>query len=158
MHTAQWINLLRRIPPEVHPQLMLVTNSGTEIAINALLMVEGECLGIKGRLAGSQDTGRVFFIPYSHIDYLGFQRAVSEEEFRTYFGEGGSALRTRSGESRVDIPLFATEPTTASPSVETPPATSTSSRTPLPSRSALLESIKARGVPGRTPPPTTTGT
>src|SRR5262249_15010524 len=45
-----------------------------------------ESIALKGRLAGSQDAGRVFFVPYSHIDYFGYQNPLKESEFHEVFG------------------------------------------------------------------------
>ena len=86
MQSSVWALLLRQIPAEQHRNLMLVTTGGTEIAIQGILRIDHQFLAIKGRLAGSQDAGRVFFIPYTHIDYLGFQQPVKESEFHEMFG------------------------------------------------------------------------
>lgn len=95
MHSASWVKLLRHIPAEDHAKLMLMTVGGTEIAIQALLRIDPECLALRGRLAGSTDAGRVFFVPYSHIDYFGFQNPLKESEFHELFGNleihGGAA-------------------------------------------------------------------
>jgi hypothetical protein len=57
-----------------------------EIAIQSFLLIEKECVAIKGRLAGSQDQGRVFFIPYANIDYFGFAQPVKDVDFAELFG------------------------------------------------------------------------
>jgi hypothetical protein len=85
MHSSAWAALLRHIPGNVQHNLMLVTRSGTEICIQAILRVDHEFLAFKGRLAGSQDAGRLFFVAFDQIDYLGFQQAVREEEFHELF-------------------------------------------------------------------------
>jgi hypothetical protein len=85
MHSSAWVALLKHIPPEHHNRLMLVTSGGTEIAIQCFLRVEPELLALRGRLAGSQDTGRVFFVPYANIDYFGFGQEVKESEFHQLF-------------------------------------------------------------------------
>jgi hypothetical protein len=86
MQNSAWIALLRHIPPAQQDQFMLVTASGIEIAIQSLLLIEQECVAIKGRLAGTQDAGRVFFIPYAQIDHLGFQKPIKDAEFTEIFG------------------------------------------------------------------------
>jgi len=181
MQNSHWMTLLRRIPVEEHAKLSLVTASGTEITINTILMYEGDFLGFKGRLSGSQDTGRLFFIPYAHIDYIGFTRAVTEEEFRTYFGEGGALLHadmTGTAPVQAATPITAPAQTRAMPTMVVPPVqpgipltteqmqsmptilleptpggrmSNPNTRTPIANRAALLESIRARGL---TPRPT----
>ena len=85
MHNSAWVKLLRHIPAEQQSKLMLVTTGGIEITIQSLLRIDAECLALRGRLAGSTDAGRVFFVPYSHIDYFGFQQPLKESEFHELF-------------------------------------------------------------------------
>src|SRR4051794_41872435 len=85
MQGSVWAALLRQIPADRVNQLVLVTTGGTEIALQGILRIEPEFLAFKGRLAGSQEGGRVFFLPYGHIDYLGIQREVKESEFEEMF-------------------------------------------------------------------------
>src|SRR5690349_210944 len=87
MKAASWKALLRLIPREHHHNLMLTTTIGIEFAIQAILRVDDEYVLVRARLSGSTDTGRSFFVPYDQINYLGFQRAVSEEILYGYFGE-----------------------------------------------------------------------
>src|SRR5437763_11039605 len=87
MQSAHWIALLRRLPSEVHNQLGIITTGGTEVMIQSVLILEGECLVFKGRLAASQETGRLFYVPYDKIDFIGFTRSVSEDEFRVWYGD-----------------------------------------------------------------------
>lgn len=85
MQGSAWAALLRHIPGSVHNNLMLVTRSGTEICVQTLLRVDHEFVAFKGRLAGSQDAGRLFFLAFAQIDYLGFQKEVREEAFHEMF-------------------------------------------------------------------------
>jgi hypothetical protein len=86
MQNFAWVAVLQQIPAEQHNQYMLVTSGGTAITIQALLRIEQEFVAFKGRLAGSQEAGRVFFIPYDNIDYLGTQEPLKEAEFHNVFG------------------------------------------------------------------------
>jgi hypothetical protein len=85
MHSFAWAALLRHIPGSAHNNLMLVTRSGTEICVQMILRVDHEFVAFKGRLAGSQDAGRLFFLAFDQIDYLGFQQEVKEEAFHEMF-------------------------------------------------------------------------
>src|ERR1043166_6893589 len=87
MQSTPWIALLKKIPAEQHNQLSLVTTSGIEMALQTILVVEGECLVFKGRLSGSQDAGRLFYVPFDRIDYVGFNRVVGEDEFKAWYGD-----------------------------------------------------------------------
>jgi hypothetical protein len=64
---------------------MLVTMSGTEIAIQGLLRIEQEFVVLKGRLSGSQEAGRLFFVPYEQIDYFGTQKPIKDSDFSEVF-------------------------------------------------------------------------
>src|SRR5262245_18583000 len=86
MHSSAWAALLRHIPADHQNQLMLGTVGGTEIAVQCFLRVDHEFVALKGRLAGSQDAGRVFFIPYTQIDCLAYMQAVKESEFQETYG------------------------------------------------------------------------
>lgn len=86
MHNSAWAALFGHIPAEQQNKYMLVTSSGTEIAIQSFLRVEAELVVLKGRLSGSQEQGRVFFIPYKHIDYLGTALPTKDTEFQEVFG------------------------------------------------------------------------
>jgi hypothetical protein len=87
MQNSAWIDLFRRIPPEQHNTLAIVTSVGIEIAIQTLVRIEEHFVVIRGRLAGTTDTGRAFFIPYSQINYLGFVQEIKEPQLRALFGE-----------------------------------------------------------------------
>jgi hypothetical protein len=65
----------------------VVTSGGVEISIASLVRVEDEFAVIKGRLSGSQDSGRVFFIPYKNIEYFGYTNPVKDEDYEALFGK-----------------------------------------------------------------------
>lgn len=85
MQSQVWTAVLRHIPAEQHNQYMLVTSGGAEIAIQSLLRLEEQFAIVKGRLSGSQDAGRVFFIPYANIDYVGTSQPVKDVDFNAVF-------------------------------------------------------------------------
>jgi hypothetical protein len=147
MQSDMWAWLFRRVPAEQHNQLVLMTGSGTEIAVQALLRIEADFVAIKGRLAGSQDAGRVYFIPFTNIDYFGIQKDVKESEFDAIFGTGSLAVDSgaASNSSIAAAGTPAVTPSTA-PEVtaELPASTSVSQKTPLPLKSEVLERFRSR--------------
>jgi hypothetical protein len=138
MQSNAWGHLLRLIPTEKHQSLSLVTTGGTEIALQGILRIEREFVAIKGRLAGCQDAGRVYFIPYTHIDYIGTQVEVKDAEFEAMFGQ---------------VELSGT-PAAPSPAAEAAVSPSVSQNTPVPVdgpsavpiRSAVLERFRSRSL------------
>lgn len=146
MHNAAWVKLLRHIPEKEHRNLMLVTTAGTEITIQCLLRLDPECLALRGRLSGSTDAGRVFFVPYSHIDYFGFQQPLKETEFHELFSNLellGPAAPLISAASPTEDPL---EPAPVPAPSLGPSPHPTPTRSPLAIKSTVLEKFRSRSV------------
>jgi hypothetical protein len=157
MDPAAWEALLRHIPKPLHDQLMLVTNSGQEIAVQIILRMDREFMAFKGRLAATQDAGRLFFLPYAQIDYIGFQKMVKDSEYEEWFGNlvipttGRGALPTPAAPPPPARKEQAPAPTpvanTPAPSAEN--ESSDGSRTVNPViKSAVLERFRSRGKTG----------
>jgi len=161
MHANAWAALLRHIPPEQYSKIMLVTGSGVEIAVQIILRIDHEFLAFKGRMAGSQDQGRLFFVPFHNIDYINFQYAVKDEEFEAMFGTMNVPNSLPSGQSMPAPPVESTPAPAAARVVEQPrpepvpepkaepePVAAVpvgpSGRTPLPLKSAVLERFRSR--------------
>jgi hypothetical protein len=87
MKNEEWIELFRRIPSDQHSTLILVCQTGSEIALEAIFRTEPTFLVLRGRTAGTTDEGRLFFLPYNQITYLRIERIVSEREVPGLLGE-----------------------------------------------------------------------
>ena len=139
MHNTAWVKLLRHVPADQQSKLMLMTSSGIEITIQCFLRIDAECLALRGRLAGSTDAGRVFFVPYSHIDYFGFQQPLKESEFHELFGN-------------LDLPGAPAAPSAdPAPPAEAEPSASSGppvapARTPPTIKSTVLEKFRSRSL------------
>src|SRR5262249_52285946 len=158
MQSSVWAVLLRHIPADQHDNLMLVTSGGTEIALQCVLRVEQEFMAVKGRLAGSQDAGRVFFIPFNRIDYLGFQKALKEADFHEMFK--GLDIPAAPAAVPPPPPEPAPPPAAQAPQAAAPPAANgslTGSGERRAIKSAVLERFRSRSLsnPGGVvlPPP-----
>ena len=106
---------------------MLLTSIGTEIAIQGILRMEEEYLVLRGRVAGTTDSGRVFFVPYDQINFVAFQKPVKEREVYAMYGEESPPEKETKLEPAVEAvgnPSYAVASETAEPSPLTP--------TPLP--------------------------
>lgn len=93
MTNSDWIDLFQLIPPEQHNTLLLVTQSGVNLGIEIVIRIEPTYLAFRGRVCGNTDEGRVFFLPYTHIDYVNINRIVKEQEIRDLY-EKHDAART----------------------------------------------------------------
>jgi hypothetical protein len=87
MQSDNWIALLQKVPPAYHDSLMVVTSVGLEVSIQAIMRVEEQYLVVRGRVAGTTDTGRTFFIPFDQINFLCVQKPLKEAEIGAMFGE-----------------------------------------------------------------------
>src|SRR2546423_9917533 len=83
-----WITLFRRIPSDLHDALALGMATGAEIVVQKIVKLEPDFMMIRGRLAGTQDSGRVVFIPYPQLTYVAVQRALTDAESEAIFGHG----------------------------------------------------------------------
>ena len=139
MLAQTWLALFRHIPPEQQSAFTLVTVNGTEISVQSFLRLEKDFAIIKGRLAGSQDAGRVFFIPYASIDTFSYTNPVKDSEVAELFdswkhpGTEASQPNLESWQATENIPLERI----ASGSPVAP-----STRTPLPARPSEQGSVR----------------
>ncbi len=161
MDSRAWVELLERIPSAQHDNLMLVTVGGTEISIQGILQMQGESLVLRGRLSGSTDTGRVFFVPYRQIDYMGLIKALPEADVLTLLGlpvpdgvvpAAPPAMETPPPTPSVPpaaeaAPPVAVPPEPPAPTVEPAPAPEPpkpAPQTAMPNKARLLERLRAR--------------
>jgi len=86
MTNQEWIDMLRVIPEEDQNTLMLVLNNGSEVSVDTFYRFEPNFLIMRGRVAGSTDEGRGFFIPYDQMVYLRIERVIKVEDLRNLMG------------------------------------------------------------------------
>src|SRR5437764_5972293 len=79
MQSTNWIELLRLIPEKYHDNLIVMTVDCSEISVQDIVRMEPEYVVLRGRIAGTSDTGRAFFIPYDRMTYVRFYKLVPEE-------------------------------------------------------------------------------
>jgi hypothetical protein len=171
MTNADWIDMLRLIPPEQHNILVLMTNTGIELSAETIFRLEPSYLVVRGRLSGNNDGGRVFFVPYDQITYINLNRVVSENDVRRLYSEATepemrSPCDVPANEPDSSQEMVNTMPLSAMPTASSPAAVSVSTATPVnrPSgpeaaaaaKNVLLERIRAARA-GLTHPPGRSG-
>ena len=87
MDNLAWVAILRHIPADKLAGFTIILTGNIEITLQSLLRFDHEFVVVKGRLSGSQDAGRVFFVPYCHIINLGTMYPVKDEEYEAIFGD-----------------------------------------------------------------------
>ncbi len=167
MQSSAWISLLRLIPPAQHENLALITLSGIEITIQNIIRMEMDYVVLRGRLAGSSDAGRVFFVPYDQINLVAFQKEVKEAVVRGFFGEVQPAPAAAPAPAKAETEAAA-EPEavpipelTPTPSPATPPTPDSPTppepimpglRPGIAAKSAILERLRGKAA-AQTPKP-----
>lgn len=91
MQGSAWVALLRRIPPAMHDNLVIVTSTNTEIVVQNLVRLERDFVVIRGRMSGSQDTGRIVIVPYDQINFAGFVKPIDDVSLQAMLGKRGAA-------------------------------------------------------------------
>jgi hypothetical protein len=163
MQAAVWTELLARIPERQRNQLVVMTTARVEITVQDLVRLDEEYLAVRGRLAGSSDTGRLFVIPFDQIAYVSLQKSVSDQEIAEIFGAAPAAPVV----AAVAAPVVQ-DPPNSEPEAKEPPSpepvppqeveglrgVSHLTPTVMPNRTELLERIRSRskGAAGLRPP------
>lgn len=132
MTNQEWIEMLRMIPEEEHNTLVLVLQNGLDISVDYLYRFEHNFLVMRGRVGGTTDEGRAFFIPYDQMLYFRIERVTNLAELRDML-EGRTVKKPAEVEVAAEAPL----PIVASPPVAAVPLDSNSAR------NALLDRIRA---------------
>lgn len=133
MTNADWIEMLRVIPEEDQNQLVLVLQNGCEVSIDTLYRHEPNFLVARGRVGGTTDEGRAFFIPYDQMLYFRIERITNLAELKDIM-DGRAPRKPAEGET----PIEGLQPIVATP-VVSPAAPLDGSA----ARNALLDRIRA---------------
>lgn len=144
MQGSDWINLLRRIPANLHNELALGLVTGGEVVVQQLIRMENDFVIVRGRMSGSTAEGRVMIVPYSHMTLLALNKPMPETEVQAIFGaapseapvvEASAGATTPSQPAARDKPADGILPKPAAPGQPKP--------TP-PSKSVLLARLRER--------------
>ena len=130
---SSWIQLFRRIPAELHNTLSVVSNNGLEVVIQSIVRLENDYAILRGRMAGTNDAGRLLIVPYDQMTFLGFNKRMIDPEIQAIFGPNE----------------FAAVPGPGQPSAA--PADNPSPPTPTPIPSEIKEPV-SNGQGGSKPP------
>ena len=85
MQASSWLALFKWMPQDQHDNLSLVTNVGTEVALQQIIRLERDFMVVRGRMTGTMDTGVVIVIPYDQISYMNFVKKMLVEEANELF-------------------------------------------------------------------------
>ena len=146
MQNADWVALIRRLPQELHNQLVLVLQNRMEISVETVFRLEPAYAVIRGRLAGTTEGGLLFMLPYDQLTGAYFFKAVTEAEVNSIF-TGPVPLRPSSNQGRLKPSSIAPMPAVVPVA---PPSINSNAPPPRPveapataARNNLLERLRA---------------
>jgi hypothetical protein len=158
MQGQAWELILRRIPTQYHEGITLSTVNGSEIVVQTFIRVEEEFIILRGRPAGTSDAGKIIILPFHQINYLAFQKKLTEPEVMGIFGDMDTNFAALQG-------MATAEGDASSALVEEMPGgmngvteeevVPPSVKSGQPSKSILLAKLRARlaGDSSKPPPP-----
>ncbi len=150
MQTAAWMHLFRHIPAQQQSILVLVTTTGMEIMVHSIIRLEMEFVVLRGRLSGSTEAGRIYFMPYDQISNLAINQLLKETEVHALFGD---QPQEKVGAARPAAPVAQEQPAPEQHPLEPeavasgqpePASPLKPAAVPPPSKSVLLERVRAR--------------
>ena len=133
MTNQEWAEMFGRIPAELHNQLSLVLGHNMEVMIETIFRLEDTFAVFRGRVSGTSDEGRAFFIPYTKMAYLRIEKEVKLDELRVLFGDAPLG-----GVSPLDAPEDKVQSPSVAPAAAAPVVDQNAS-----ARNVLLERIRA---------------
>jgi len=86
-----WIAMIRRIPGSLHDAIALGLTTGVEIVVQKIVRLEPDFMILRGRLAGTQDTGRAILVPYAQLTFVAITRELKDPELEEIFGKAAPA-------------------------------------------------------------------
>jgi hypothetical protein len=151
MQGTSWISFFRRIPVNLHDCLALTVTTGAEIVLQRIVKLEDDFAIVRGRMAGTQDGGRVVVLPYALLVSVAFNRRMTDVEVQAIFGEATpmAAPIDLSAVADAAIAEPAPEETPAEDAAVEEEARPTPAKPPImPSKSVLLAKLRARLADG----------
>jgi hypothetical protein len=137
-----WIALFRKIPVDLHDTLALGMATGQEIVVQKIVRLDPDFMIIRGRLAGTQDAGRIVSIPYPQLSFVAIQRDLKDTEVDALFGKNDPAALA-SLPATVEITDIERTPEGEAVANE-PAAASPAKKADGPSKAVLLAKLRDR--------------
>jgi hypothetical protein len=105
MRREDVVDLFERIPAVDHSRVQLIMRYGSSCSMEQLVRAEDFYMIVRGREAGNQDDGRIFFVPYEEIIGMRLERAVKISEVEEWYQDKPSQARAAEGDqSMVETP------------------------------------------------------
>ena len=128
MLEAGWLQIVSRIGVENLDNVSLITVTGNELVIQSVFRMEHDFMIVRARTSGTMDTGRCIVLPYAQIDFLAFNKPMSEDAVQKLFDGPFQAVSPAMMMAPASVPVSAPTPLPYMPAPrsatpETPAAT-----------------------------------
>lgn len=157
MRREDCLEMFKRIPERFHPQVNLVMQNRSVVAVDIVVRFEPTYLVLRGREGGNTEEGRAFFIPFEEISFLRLERTLKLSELKLMFGETGWVDEEDKLALQAEPPPEAAQDEFAPTDTSTPPSIPIPTPLPMPTDPAaiakqnLLDRIRAaRANAGKT--------
>jgi len=138
-----WIAILRSVPVDMQDTLALGITTGSEIVVQRIVKLEPDFMVIRGRLAGTQDAGRIVVIPYNQLTFVAVQQDLKDAQVEAIFGNAAQPAAAVQAPSPAAAP--APEPVPEiTPATTPPPAVNPPRKPDGMSKTILLAKLRDR--------------
>jgi len=86
MNNEEWIALYKTIPEDIIPAMVIQLVNGTDICLDTIIHYQPQYLVARGRLGGTTDESRGFFIPYDQMIMLRWEKLVKLRDMQEVAG------------------------------------------------------------------------
>ncbi|MFT3883833.1 MAG: hypothetical protein QM703_29900 [Gemmatales bacterium] len=87
MKREHWVNFFQKLPDTMHDQVVFSLSTGIDVFNQRFLVYADEYLIIRGRLGGTDESERIFMVPWEELKMVFFSRPVEDEMLVKTFGE-----------------------------------------------------------------------
>ncbi|HVK13136.1 MAG TPA: hypothetical protein VM597_30565 [Gemmataceae bacterium] len=115
MTNSEWIEMLQLVPEAEHSKLVIVLQTGAELCVDTLVKFDRSFLVLRGRLGGTIEEARAFFVPYSQMLCLRLERVIKVDELQEMLPTGPGRYPTPvnrlTDATREEMPFQSAHPT-----------------------------------------------
>lgn len=87
MNREHWVDLFQKMPEAMHDQIVFSLSTGIDVYNQRFLQYGDEFLLIRGRLGGTDESERIFMVPWPELKMIFFSRPVEDDTVFKMFGE-----------------------------------------------------------------------
>lgn len=103
MKREHWVSFFQKLPETMHDQVVFSLSTGIDVFNQRFLVYADDYLLIRGRLGGTDESERIFMVPWEELKMVFFSRPVDDEILVKTFGEIiGGVKKSLGAKSKVE--------------------------------------------------------